>query len=52
MPPPCAAYLLARAQCAEVLRRLGHHVGAELNDDAASGRAADRDVVFQLNRHL
>ena len=40
--------LLARAERAEVLDRLGHDVAVEAHDDAARGRAADGDVEEDL----
>jgi hypothetical protein len=36
--------LLARAESAEVLGRLGNKVGVELHGDTADGLAAERDV--------
>jgi hypothetical protein len=39
-----ALALLARAQRAEVLRRARDEVRVQREDDAACGRAADRDV--------
>ena len=40
--------LLARAERAEVLDRLGHDVAVQTHDDAARGRAADGDVEEDL----
>ena len=40
--------LLAGAERAEVLDRLGHDVAVEAHDDAARGRAADGDVEEDL----
>ena len=40
--------LLARAERAEVLDRLGHDVAVQAHDDAARGRAADGDVEEDL----
>ena len=40
--------LLARAERAEVLDSLGHDVAVQAHDDAARGRAADRDVEEDL----
>ena len=40
--------LLARAERAEVLHRLGHDVAVEAHDDAAGRRAADGDVEEDL----
>jgi hypothetical protein len=43
--------LLARAERAEVLGRLGHRLAVESHDDAASSFAADRHVEEHLVRH-
>ena len=40
--------LLVGAEASEVLHRLGHHVGAQEDDDAAHGRLADLDVEVHL----
>ena len=40
--------LLVGAEASEVLHRLGHHVRAEEDDDAAHVRLADLDVQVDL----
>ena len=41
---------LARAKGAEVLRRLGHHIAIELEDDSSGGACAGQSVRAKFIR--